>query len=192
MGWRGVSEKRDEYSDDARREPSVATLVQDAQSGDRDAFGELYRRFSRFVHGVALAHSAPDDAGDIVQDAFVQAMHKLATLKEPSAFGPWIATIARNTARMARRRDLRLVELPEDLSDTRPTPEHLDGDLVLAVLKALPEAYREPLLLRLVEGLSGSEIAERTGMTHGSVRVNLYRGMALLRERLGGKDANRE
>jgi RNA polymerase sigma-70 factor (ECF subfamily) len=49
----------------------------------------------------------------------------------------------------------------------------------------LPEAYRETLILRLVEGLTGPEIAEQTGLSAGSVRVNLHRGMKLLRERLG-------
>ena len=57
----------------------------------------------------------------------------------------------------------------------------------LAALRALPEAYRETLVLRLVEGLSGAEIAERTGLTPGSVRVNLHRGMALLRIALDGR-----
>jgi RNA polymerase sigma-70 factor, ECF subfamily len=55
------------------------------------------------------------------------------------------------------------------------------------VLRGLPETYREPLMLRLVEGMTGPEIAERTGLTSGSVRVNLFRGMQLLRERLGEK-----
>ena len=55
----------------------------------------------------------------------------------------------------------------------------------LAAVQALPEAYRETLLLRLVAGYTGPEISERTGLTEGSVRVNLTRGMALLRERIG-------
>ena len=55
---------------------------------------------------------------------------------------------------------------------------------MLAAIRALPEAYRETLVLRLVEGMTGPEIAERTGLTAGSVRVNLYRGMKQLRERL--------
>ena len=55
----------------------------------------------------------------------------------------------------------------------------------MAAIAALPEAYRGTLTLRLVAGLSGAEIAERTGMTHGSVRVNLTRGMAQLRAGLG-------
>lgn len=60
---------------------------------------------------------------------------------------------------------------------------------VLAAIRSLPEAYREPLILRLVEGMTGPEIAERTGLTPGSVRVNLHRGMRQLREKLakGGR-----
>jgi len=57
---------------------------------------------------------------------------------------------------------------------------------VLAAIQRLPEAYRETLVLRLVEGMTGPEIAERTGLTPGSVRVNLHRGMQMLREALAG------
>ena len=63
--------------------------------------------------------------------------------------------------------------------------QRLDATRVLTALQALPEAYREPLVLRLVEGLTGPEIAEQTGLTPGSVRVNLHRGMKLLRAALG-------
>ena len=48
---------------------------------------------------------------------------------------------------------------------------------------------RDALILRLVEGMTGPEIAARTGLTHGSVRVNLHRGMQQLREILGHKIA---
>src|SRR5207245_10914126 len=61
-----------------------------------------------------------------------------------------------------------------------------EAKAILAVIRALPESYREPLMLRLVEGMTGPEIAARTGLTHGSVRVNLYRGMQLLRKELAG------
>jgi RNA polymerase sigma-70 factor, ECF subfamily len=54
------------------------------------------------------------------------------------------------------------------------------------VIRSLPETYRETLILRLVEGMTGPEIAARTGLTHGSVRVNLHRGMQQLRAKLGG------
>ena len=56
---------------------------------------------------------------------------------------------------------------------------------MLTALRELPEAYQETMILRLVEGMSGPEIAEQTGLSPGSVRVNLHRGMKLLRDKLG-------
>ena len=55
---------------------------------------------------------------------------------------------------------------------------------MLAIICELPEAYREPLILRFVEGMTGPEIAERTGLAPASVRVNIHRGLKLLRARL--------
>ena len=74
----------------------------------------------------------------------------------------------------------------ENQAESRSANNAADREaaLILAVVRALPEPYREPLILRLVEGMTGPEIAARTGLTHGSVRVNLYRGMQLLREKL--------
>ena len=85
--------------------------------------------------------------------------------------------------------------MPEDqLTDHTPDNEAKrgipEGDregqaaAVLDAVRRLPDAYRETLILRLVEGMTGPEIAARTGMTHGSVRVNLHRGMEQLRAKL--------
>ena len=54
--------------------------------------------------------------------------------------------------------------------------------VVLDLIRQLPEAYRETMLMRLLEGMTGPEIARRTGLTPDSVRVNLCRGMKMLRE----------
>jgi RNA polymerase sigma-70 factor (ECF subfamily) len=181
----------DEDSIPFRGTPSsgdVAAIVLAAQGGDRDAYGTLYSRYARYVHAVLLAQVPPDEASDLVQEVFLHALRKLATLRDPAAFGSWVAQIARNMARMSRRGRLWLVELDEQLAaPEQPAPDtSLDGDAVLAAIRGLPDAYSELLLLRLLEGMSGEEIAERTGLTHGSVRVNLHRGMALLRQKLGG------
>jgi RNA polymerase sigma-70 factor (ECF subfamily) len=63
-------------------------------------------------------------------------------------------------------------------------PDHLEALAILNAIRSLPEAYNETLILRLVEGMTGAEIADRTGLTPASVRVNLHRGMKLLREKL--------
>jgi RNA polymerase sigma-70 factor, ECF subfamily len=67
-----------------------------------------------------------------------------------------------------------------------PEPEAL---AVLDTIRGLPDAYRETLMLRLVEGLTGPEIAAQTGLTPDSVRVNLHRGMKMLREKIEGRIA---
>ena len=61
---------------------------------------------------------------------------------------------------------------------------------VMDAIRSLPDAYRETLALRLVEGLNGPEIAAQTGLTPDSVRVNLHRGMKMLREKLEGRAAH--
>ena len=162
----------------------VADHVRAARSGDDQAFTRLYEEYARSVHGVVLAHAPPDDAADLVQETFLSAWKQLHTLRDPEAFGGWLMAIARNTARQSQRGALKLVTLEETMPATIPEPE-LDGRTALEAIRALPEAYRETLLLRLVEGMSGMEIAERTGLTPGSVRVNLHRGMQLLRSKLG-------
>ena len=166
----------------------TAALVGAARGGDRVAFGTLYERYARLVHGVLLASAERDDVQDLVQDVFLRAMRQLHTLREPAAFGGWIATMARNEARMHHRS----AKPTEDLSDQIPgpvpvpAPAHgLDMQDVLQALRALPERYREPLTLRLVEQMGGEEIAAKLGLTHGTVRVYLHHGIRLLRERLG-------
>jgi RNA polymerase sigma-70 factor (ECF subfamily) len=165
--------------------PSLeARLVAAARDGDRTAFGRLYDRFFPMVHGLLLARVPREHVDDLVQDTFLHAMRRLGSLRNPEAFGPWLAAIARNRARDHYRRGDDTVELPEDVAGAR----HPEGAAmtVLAAIRRLPEAYRETLVLRLVEGMTGPEIAERTGLTPGSVRVNLHRGLQMLREALGG------
>ncbi len=164
-----------------------ASLVRAAQAGDREAFGELYRRFSRPVHGVLLARLPRTAAADLVQEVFLQALTRLGELREPAAFGGWVCTIARRCAADHFRRAPALAEAPlADRAAPQASPELVaEANAALAAIQDLPEAYRETLTLRLVEGLSGPEIGAATGLTADSVRVNLHRGFRLLRERLG-------
>lgn len=164
-------------------------LVEAARSGDRAAFGELYERYARFVHGVLLAHADREDVDDLLQEVFLRALRQLHTLREPAAFGAWAATMARNEARMHHRAHKRTVELSDDIAGPVAEPASLDVDDVLRVLRSLPERYREPLILRLVNGMSGEEIAARMGLTHGTVRVYLHHGIRLLREQMGATSA---
>jgi len=160
----------------------LPVVVIAARRGDRRAFAELYRRFSRAVHGVVLTKVAYGDAADLVQDVFAIALERLPQLGEVAAFPGWLLAIARHRAIDHLRAKKPTDELPEIPVAASRSAEVAQ---VLAALRALPEAYQETMILRLVEGMSGPEIAEQTGLSPGSVRVNLHRGMKLLRERLG-------
>ncbi|HEY8073711.1 MAG TPA: sigma-70 family RNA polymerase sigma factor [Labilithrix sp.] len=157
-----------------------------ALAGDRRAFGVVFERYAAMVHGVLLARASSQEVDDLVQDVFETALVKLRTLREPAAIGAWLANIARNRAVDASRRRRRTEPIDEAVADEAATPsQRVEANRVLDAIRALPDAYQEPLVLRLACGMTGPEIAAQLGMTPGSVRVNLHRGMKLLTERLG-------
>ena len=165
-------------------------LVRAAAAGDRAAFGELYVRYARLVHGILLARVPSEEADDLVQDVFLSAMRQLRGLRTVAAFRGWLAAIARNRAMDYFRQARPRVPLEENMNhESRAPADEFDALEILEVIQRLPEAYREPMILRLVEGMTGPEIARQTGLTADSVRVNLCRGMKMLRSLLGGVEA---
>jgi len=180
-----------EHDEDAREASHAqevsfeSRLVAAARAGDAEAFGRLYDLYAPMVHGLLLARLPWGEVDDVLQDVFVQAFKRLHTLRENTAFGGWLAMIARNRAMdFYRQARSRTTELTEDIPARTIDPEN-EALEALAAIRALPEAYRETLVLRFVEGMTGQEIAARTGLTHASVRVNLSRGMKMLRSKLG-------
>src|SRR5687768_5038500 len=163
--------------------PVEIALVAAALAGDREGFGRLYDLYAPLVHGILLARVPRAEVDDLVQDIFLHAFKKLHTLRDSAAFGPWIAMIARNRAIDFHRRTRETVEITDDLRGTNTSDSRANE--ILELIRSLPDAYRETLVLRLVEGMTGPEIADRTGLTPASVRVNLHRGMKLLRQKLG-------
>ena len=163
--------------------PVEIGLVKAVLQGDREGFGKLYGLYAPLVHGILLARVPRMEVDDLVQDIFLHAFNKLHTLRDESAFGPWIAMIARNRAVDYHRRSRTTVEITAALCGS--DKQQSKAAEILELIRSLPEAYRETLVLRLVEGMTGPEIAARTGLTAASVRVNLHRGMKLLREKLG-------
>jgi RNA polymerase sigma-70 factor (ECF subfamily) len=162
---------------------ALGATIRAVAAGDQDAFSRLYADYARMVHAILLGRVPRRDVDDLLQDVFLTAYTRIRELRDPGAFGGWIAAIARNRATDYLRRSRDQVELPDEL----PGGDPIDAETfaILDAVRKLPEAYRETLLMRLVEGMSGAEIAERSGLTPASVRVNLHRGMKLLRETLG-------
>jgi RNA polymerase sigma-70 factor (ECF subfamily) len=158
-------------------------LVERVIGGDREAFDQLYKLFAPLVHGIALSRVPYDEAQDVVQDVFLAAYRNLHTLRDKAAFGAWLARIARNQSAEYYRHPRPAEELTDDIRDS--SDHRGEAREILTTIRTMPAAYRETLILRLVEGMTGDEIADQTGLTPDSVRVNLHRGMRMLRQRLG-------
>lgn len=158
-------------------------LIVASRDGDQDAFGELYKRFFPMVHGILLSRVPKSDVDDLSQEVFLQAWRQLPALREVMAFGGWLAQIARHRSADHFRHAHNTDKLSRDLALGAGEEQSW---FLLNTIRRLPQAYRETLILRFVEGLTGPEIAVLTDLTPDSVRVNLHRGVKLLREHLKG------
>lgn len=173
---------------------ALVSLVGKAQQGCRRAFAALWRQHAPIVHTILLTMVQEAEADDLAQEVAMAAFRALRGLHRRESFPAWLCAIARNTGRDALARQRRSLEValdavPAETLVAPPRGDQVTADEILAEIRHLPACYREPLLLRLLLDLTGPEIAERTGMTQGSVRVNLCRGMKLLRQRLQENDA---
>ena len=166
-------------------EPSDCELLRRSLKGDNEAYADLFSRHAPLARGVMLARAPRSDIDDAMQEVFLLSWRRLGSLKEEGAYAPWLATIARRTATSFLRSQWRRLARVRHLIRTAHQPADTGAvNEILEVIRTLPEVYREPLILRLVEQMSGEQIARHTGLTPGSVRVNLHRGMKLLRQRL--------
>ena len=163
-------------------EPSVVAL---ARAGEEAAFAELMRRRQSVTRNLLTRLCRnPSLADDLAQDAFLQAWRQLPTLKSYEAFGGWLRQIAVNAWLQHRRKrgETVLGDVRTDEPFTEPTlGERLD---LHAALQLLTPAMRLCVVLAHSEGMSHSEIAETTGLPLGTVKTNVNRGSARLRELL--------
>jgi RNA polymerase sigma-70 factor (ECF subfamily) len=173
-------------------------LVRQAQGGDRAAFEELVRRTSRLAFArLFLETGDAHRAEDLLQETLLSAYRSLRQLADPAGFRPWLLTIAQNVLIDAARREARLKRAAPPRSDAplaalpanAPPPDE-EAQLaelrqrVLAVLRSLPEEYRLPLTLRYLAGADYETIGTQLGLTNGSLRGLLHRGLKMLRARL--------
>ncbi len=173
-------------------------LVRKAQDGDRTAFEELVRRTSRLAFArLVLETGDSHRAEDLLQETLLLAYRSLGQLTDTAGFRGWLLAIAQNVAIDAARRDARLKRAEPPRADTPlmvvpangPPPEEEAQrrelrDRVLAVLRSLPDEYRLPLTLRYLAGADYETIGTQLGLTNGSLRGLLHRGLKMLCARL--------
>ncbi len=180
---------------------SEDAAIESIRAGDRSVFEGLVRRNSRWVRGVVFGvlgeSSSRDRVDDVVQQVWQTVWHRACDLRDVSQWRPWMYRLARNAAINAgrdhtRRKRLaqRAGEAPSEPVQQTPERQMVARETKQAVLQAvqgLPALYREPFVLRHVEGWSYRQIAETMNLPTATVETRLVRARQLLREALSGK-----
>jgi RNA polymerase sigma factor (sigma-70 family) len=181
-------------------------LIARLQARDESAVHELAERYGSKIYQLALRQMKnPEDAEEVTQDVLLKVYRKIGAFRGDSALSSWIYRITFNTA-MSRLRTAKLERAAQQRERTRdgedggrrvrveptdwsrmPDEELLRAQLRRAVMTAiqdLPEIYREPVVLRDIEGLSTEEASTRLHVKDQTLKSRLHRGRLLLRERL--------
>lgn len=177
-------------------------LLQRAAAGDRAAMAWLWEQNRRWLAACLLAHlPSGQEVEDLLQEVAAAVVAELPALREPGRFRYWLRSIAVNVARSDGRRRTRRARLlaplqqePVDPASTLAGDERAAERLaqVLVQLRTLPVAYREPLLLRAIEGMPQRRIAEVMGLSEAAVETRLARARRMLRERLAAIEGDEQ
>jgi RNA polymerase sigma-70 factor (ECF subfamily) len=187
-----VSDTIESPSTIAEDKASALEYIGRAQSGDVDAFEQLYREHSPRIYALCLRLKAGDksDATELLQDVFVKAWRRLDTFRGDCAFASWLHRLAVNTMLESARTDGRRTARVLPMEDTsrlagaaRSSGIELKMDMENAIA-SLPKGARLAFVLHDVEGYQHQEIAEQLGVTVGTIKAQLHRARRLLRERL--------
>jgi RNA polymerase sigma-70 factor, ECF subfamily len=186
-------------SDDGTDAAQDALRLERILRGDAEAYGELVSAHMRRAFSIAwriLEHR--EDAEDVVQDAFLQALQRLDTLDAERGFGPWFHRIVVNRALNLRRgRSVRATEpLPHDVVAGTQAPDAAAEQASLrtrlhAAVSALPERQRVIVQLADLEGFNSSEIADMLDVSAGTVRWHLHQARQTLRDVLESEREDR-
>ena len=165
--------------------------VESSRNGCPEHFRLLVQRYQKPVFAyLASRMGDPLEAEEAAQESFVRAFLSLKKLRKPESFYAWLLGIAgrvakeqfRSAAHRERDREAAEFVVAEADDDRKEYP-------LEEVIAALPETYRQVILLRYYEGLSCQEVANRLAMPLGTVTKTLSRAYALLREELAARES---
>ena len=173
-------------------------LIVGAMSGRSDGFEELVRRYQRPITSYVFRMLGEYESSlDVTQEVFIKVYNSLNKYSSEYKFSTWLYRIAHNAAIDHMRRNSVCPQSIEaenadgsyqiQIESRRPSPEK-DHELsewrteIDAVVRCLPPAYRDLILLRHSRDLSYDEIAEVTGLPLGTVKNRLFRAREMMRD----------
>lgn len=174
-------------------ETADETLVAQAQAGNREAFLQLYQRYIEVVYRRLRSRIPPADVEDLAQDIFMGLIHSLAQFKGQARFSTWLYTIvSRRIAdyyRSRQRKSDGMLSLDDTNTPQIASSEELPEDTLLLqkALGAIPEHYREVLLLRFADDLPFAEIASLKNQSLEATKSLYRRALQALKQQMDGE-----
>jgi len=179
-------------------------IIQRVVDGDTEAFSVIVRKYQKMVFKyVNSQFNNEDDAMDITQEIFITAMEALKGFRGESKFSTWFYSIMVNYCKNYKKKHAKQFttslfvskeaeEYEIQIPDHRVNPEKdiIDSDTLTIVkeeIYKLPDDYKKVLVLRDIEGLSYNEISDILGINLSNVKVRIYRGRELLKNRLSNR-----
>lgn len=185
-------------------------LIARLQADDETAVHELAERYGSRIYQLALRHMKNrEDAEEVTQDVLMKVYRKVGAFRGDAALSSWIYRITFNTAmsklrttRLARQAEQEMervmaaaAQAGEERHAPRQTPDwsHMPDEELLrsqlreavaAAIDELPEIYRQPVVLRDIQGLTTEEASSRLKLKDQTLKSRLHRGRLMLRERL--------
>jgi RNA polymerase sigma-70 factor (ECF subfamily) len=167
-------------------EPDDETLIASASHGDASAFVSLFDRYHEMIRAFAYRLClVQSDAQDIAQETFIKAARSLASFRGGSSFRTWLYRIATNAGRDWLRGKMRAQRLDAALANETPDAAFAEGHAAVAeALRALPENFREAIVLTFYEGMSHAEAARVLGCAETTVSWRVFRAKRKLKQLL--------
>ena len=167
-------------------------LIEDCKRGDQKAQFELYRLYNKAMYNTTLRIVGdPDDAEDVMQEAFLKAFVKLKTYRGEVSFGAWLKRIVVNKAldfiRLKREKISldKVGEVEDERTDDPDTIEEAyDAEIIKSAIHSLPEGYRIVLSLILLEGYDHEEVSGILNISNATSRTQYHRAKKKLIELL--------
>ncbi|MFA4891282.1 MAG: sigma-70 family RNA polymerase sigma factor [Candidatus Gracilibacteria bacterium] len=174
--------------------PEIERLVEKAQGGDTEAFASIYDHFVDQIYRYIYFRVPKEDAEDITETVFLKSWEKIRQYKmESKSFSAWIYRIAHNLVVDTYRfkKDKEVVELTPNIPEyrrehnpIRTTENSLHSDKLKIALSKLKKGYRQVVILKFINELSNTEIAQVLKKSEGSVRILQFRALKALKREL--------
>ncbi|MDA8084441.1 MAG: sigma-70 family RNA polymerase sigma factor [Nitrospiraceae bacterium] len=169
-------------------------IIEQCRKGNAEVYAVLVERYQEMIYNVAYRMLGDaDSARDIAQESFISAYGALADFRNDSKFSTWLCSIAMNKCRdhlRVHRNMLPLDEIEEPAAARGSDPEAALSDKqssreLQAALSALPEDYRQVIILKHIEGLDYREMEALLGVSVNALKVKTYRARECLKKYLG-------